>query len=66
MYEPYLNQIHKLKHRVSLTKLRLSNHNLQVETGRYNRPHIHREERFCPFSMSLGVSEVWKTNYILF
>jgi hypothetical protein len=32
--------------RSKLTKLRISAHSLQIETGRYSRPYIPRESRF--------------------
>ena len=58
MYEPYLNQIQSFKHRASLTKFRLSNHCLKVETGRYDKPFVPRGERFCSFCKILGLNEV--------
>ena len=35
-------------HRITLTKLRLSNHKFAIETGRYIRPYKKPEERICP------------------
>ena len=32
----YLSQVQNVKHRQAVTKLRISAHNLPVETGRYN------------------------------
>ena len=46
--ERYLQVIKNRKHRVSLTKLRLSDHCLMIEEGRHKRPITPREERFCP------------------
>jgi hypothetical protein len=44
--EPYLSLLpHKV--RVALTKLRVSGHKLRVETGRYSRPVIPRDQRIC-------------------
>lgn len=43
--EPYLCTIKNVKHRRSLSKFRLSNHNLGIEIGRHNR--IKLEERLC-------------------
>ena len=34
--------------RIALTKLRLSNHKLTIETERYSRPFKKPEERICP------------------
>ena len=46
--ERYLQVTKNRKHRVSLTKLRLSDHCLMIEEGRHKRPITPREERFCP------------------
>ena len=35
--EDYLRQVTNILHRITLTKLRLSNHKLAIETGRYVR-----------------------------
>ena len=43
--EPYLTRISSHKHRSTITKLRVSAHQLLVETGRYRK--IPREERIC-------------------
>ena len=34
--------------RTTMTKLRLSNHRLAIETGRYMRPYKKPNERICP------------------
>ena len=39
--------LHKIKDRISMTKLRLSNHKLRIEKGRHNN--IESCSRFCPF-----------------
>ena len=36
--EDYLHQVTNTRHRIALTKLRLSNHKLTIETGCYSRP----------------------------
>ena len=46
--EDYLHQVTNTRHRIALTKLRLSNHKLAIETGRYSRPFKKPEERICP------------------
>ena len=46
--EDYFRQVTNVRHRITLTKLRLSNHKLAIETGRYVRPYKKREERICP------------------
>ena len=47
-FERYLENIRIRKHRVSLSKLRLSDHCLMIERGRHSRPITPREMRFCP------------------
>ena len=46
-YEHYLDKIVNPKLRSVLTKLRISAHNLRVETGRYGRNRLERNERKC-------------------
>ena len=46
--EDYLRQVTNIRHRITLTKLRLSNQKLAIETGRYVRPYKKPEERICP------------------
>ena len=46
-YEDYLTYINGKKLRLMLTKLRLSNHALKIETGRYGRNRLDRQERLC-------------------
>ena len=45
--ETYLETIHVDKFRVSLSKCRLSSHDLAIEKGRYNN--INRENRLCTY-----------------
>ena len=45
--EPYLNLIKEAKYRRSLTKLRLSSHNLEIERGRHTKPVTPAIERLC-------------------
>ena len=46
--EDYLHQVTNTRHRIALTKLRLSNHKLAIETGRYARLFKKPAERTCP------------------
>ena len=46
--EDYLHQVTNIRHRTTMTKLRLSNHRLAIETGRYMRPYKKPNERICP------------------
>ena len=45
--EKYLNAVKIRKHRVTLTKLRLSDHNLHIQSGRQTRPITPRALRHC-------------------
>ena len=49
-FESYLTDIKNFKHRRSLTKFRLSNHDLAIETGRYKQRNTEtkKELRVCP------------------
>ena len=46
--QDYLHQVSNTQRRIALTKLRLSNHKLAIETGRYSRPLKKPAERICP------------------
>ena len=46
--EDYLHQVTNTRHRIALTKQRLSNHKLAIETGRYSRPCKKLAERTYP------------------
>ena len=50
--EPYLKEVTNIKHRKALTKLRLSAHRLEIETGRYSDTLA--ENRFCVHCQSKG------------
>ena len=47
VYENYLDCVKLSAHQKALTKLRISNHKLHIETGRYKRPITPRQERIC-------------------
>ena len=47
--EKYLISIKNTDIRSKVTKLRLSNHRLAIETGRHTSPKLPKEKRFCPF-----------------
>ena len=55
-FEKYLEQITKPATRITVTKLRLSNHNLMIETGRYNK--IPKELRLCPLCLKTVETEI--------
>ena len=47
--EDYLFTTMDIKNRVAMTKLRLSNHNLSIEKGRYQNVHLSdRNYTYCP------------------
>ena len=60
--EPYLKFVHRSQHRKFLTKLRISNHCLRIETGRYCNEK--REERKCQFCNTSSVES--ETHFILY
>ena len=45
--EKYMYTIKNVRHKIALTRLGLSNHNLRIETGRHLRPKLPRQEREC-------------------
>jgi hypothetical protein len=65
-FEPYL--LHKnRKERVTMTKLRCSDHKLQIEVGRWHRPPVPRPERKCPMCSEMLEDEVhFLTNCTLY
>ena len=56
--EPYLTKIKNLNYRKSLTKFRLSNHDLTIEAGRHKKTKIPKQERFCPFCINSVEDEI--------
>ena len=55
-FEKYLTEIKSPTVRTQLTKYRLSNHNLMIETGRFTN--IHKEQRFFPFCPNTVETEI--------
>ena len=47
--ESYLFQNLNLKHKIAISRFRLSSHLLMIERGRHMRPKLERNERFCYF-----------------
>ena len=45
--EKYLYEIKNIRYKIALSRFRLSNHSLLIETGRYSRPKIERDDRKC-------------------
>ena len=58
-YEAYFNQISRRKFRCTLTKLRLSDHNLMIEKGRKQSTKLSFDDRTCKicFSENFQVTE---------
>ena len=53
-FKQYLDQINIKKFRTALTRLRVSSHRLEVETGRWHKPNkIPKHERKCQLCKSL-------------
>ena len=48
-FEKYLESITDFRHIKTLTKFRLSDHNLMIEEGRRVRPKVERGDRLCKF-----------------
>ena len=62
--EPYLDIVKKYNDRTSLTRLRISAHNLEVELGRRTR--IPRTERICKWcNLSLGSKNIESENHVI-
>ena len=55
--ETYLNKLTTKTHRRNIAKIRLSSHNLRIETARYARERVDREERVCKFCTSMEVED---------
>ena len=55
--EKYLTNVKEYQGREDITRLRLSNHNLTIEIGRYQK--IPKDKRFCPFCPTVVESEVY-------
>ena len=55
-YETYLNIIPK-KYRIALTQLRLSSHQLRIETDRYGNQRMERNRRLCQFCRSNDIED---------
>ena len=48
-FEPYLTLAQTRNERILITKLRTSDHDLEIERGRHHRPVVPRENRLCKF-----------------
>ena len=57
-FESYLDYIQDFTVRCILAKLRISAHNLQIETGRFSENKTPRGERFCPYCKTSDIFKV--------
>ena len=48
-FEKYLHSVKNNKHRIALSRLRLSSHPLLIQKGRHRKPSLPRSERKCPY-----------------
>jgi hypothetical protein len=60
-YEKYLTDVTFAKHRVDLTRLRLSSHSLHIETGRHTD--TPREDRTCTLCMTNTIED--ETHFLI-
>ena len=52
-YEGYLDSVNNRENQIAITRLRISNHRLMVEVGRYQKPYLPREKRLCSFGADI-------------
>ena len=60
--EYYLDCITLPKYRISISKIRASSHDLEIERGRYTRPKIDPDHRLCAFCLEIENEEHFVTN----
>ena len=63
--EPYLITMKCKKNEGSLAQLRLGAHSLEIERGRYARPPIPAEERFCTYCSKKGNNHIGDEKHFL-
>ena len=49
VFEKYMGAVKNYRHRIALSRFRISNHSLWIEKGRHMKPMIERDNRFCDF-----------------
>ena len=62
--EDHLSDTTNRCHRIAFTKIRISNHRLDIETGRFNK--ITRSERLCQFCKNENISDIENEKHVLF
>ena len=64
--EKYLDTISNSSYRKSLTRYRISCHNLYIERGRYEIPPVQREDRWClPCYFNMGLKTIENELHVL-
>ncbi len=58
-FESYLNTVNNFQLRRCLTRIRLGSHGLRIETGRYGRNRIERNQRVCPLCDSGDIEDAY-------
>ncbi len=58
-YENYLDIVHNTQLRKCLTRIRLGSHGLRIETGRYGRNRIERNQRICTLCDSGEIEDAY-------
>ena len=48
-FEKYMGVVKNHRHRIALSRLRMSSHSLMIEKGRHYKPPLPRVNRLCPF-----------------
>ena len=61
--ENYISDVEKRAHRIILSKIRISNHRLAIETGRFSK--TPRSERICLHCKADNVSEIDDEQHLL-
>ena len=61
--ENYIRDVNIRAHRISLTKIRISNHRLAIEKDRFSK--IPRKERLCVFCKADNISEIEDEQHVL-
>ncbi len=62
--ESYLDHVNRYSDRINITKLRISAHSLEIETGRHNN--TPREERICSWcKITLGTDNIEDESHFL-
>lgn len=61
--ENYISDVKTRPHRITLTKMRISNHRLAIETGRFSR--IPRNDRVCGYCKANDIFEIEDEKHVL-